>query len=66
MENHICNCCGGDLPPYEVWQVTRIHWLAKECPGHIDSRTGRCGGFADERLWALPAIKHGGKQAVRS
>jgi hypothetical protein len=41
-----CNCCGGDLPPYEVWEELRASGRGPDCDGTVDS-SGNCRAFAD-------------------
>lgn len=47
---HTCDCCGGQLPPREIWEANRDH--AGECTGSIEPQTGRCRAYADDDLWS--------------
>lgn len=44
-----CSCCGGDMPPREIWEARRNDSDA-ECTGSIDSQ-GRCRAWSDDSLW---------------
>jgi hypothetical protein len=44
-----CACCGGLLPPRDVWEANRDR--ADECTGSVDAQTGRCRSFAADELW---------------
>lgn len=48
-ENMTCQCCGGDLPDRETWELHRDE--AGECTGSIHPSTGRCRAYADDELW---------------
>ena len=47
-----CQCCNGDLPDLPIWEARRSE--GGECTGSVDSKTGRCKAFVDDRLWSLP------------
>ena len=49
-----CNCCGGDLPAYEIWESNRND--AGECDGSVDLDTGRCRAFKEDALWLREAV----------
>ena len=46
--NQTCGCCGGSMPPLEIWEANRSH--ADECTGGVDEH-GRCFSYSRESLW---------------
>lgn len=46
-----CDCCGGHLPPQEIWDANRNH--AGDCDGSVHPATDRCRAFADDDLWEM-------------
>lgn len=40
-----CSCCGGALPPYQVWEKLRQTGRGPDCDGAVDS-DGNCRAFA--------------------
>lgn len=49
-----CDCCGGKLPLWDVWETLRSSDNGLECTGSVDSR-GRCRAFSADD-WALNAM----------
>jgi len=51
-ENNLtCQCCGGSMPPREIWEARRDE--AGKCTGAPDGDTGRCVAWADDELWTI-------------
>ena len=50
-ENQTCQCCGGSMPPLEIWQARRDE--AGECTGAPDGDTGRCMAWVEDGLWTM-------------
>lgn len=45
-----CDCCGGRLPPQEIWELHRSDG-GPDCDGSVDAATGRCRAYADDSMW---------------
>lgn len=43
-----CDCCGGKLPPKDVYELVR-DWDCDsgDCDGSVDSDTGHCRAFSE-------------------
>ncbi len=48
MDTQTCHCCGGDLPPPDIWEAHREE--AGDCDGSV-TESGRCRAYADDSLW---------------
>ena len=47
-QTRTCQCCGGDLPAYDVWEANRDR--ADDCTGSVGEK-GRCRAFSRDELW---------------
>lgn len=45
-----CDCCGGLLPPTDIWEENCDY--ADDCTGSIDAN-GRCRAFSRDELWIV-------------
>lgn len=46
-----CQCCGGSLPPLDIWEANRN--AADDCNGSVDPDNGRCRAFSRDELWEV-------------
>jgi hypothetical protein len=42
----VCDCCGGYLPPIDVWETLRATGRGPDCDGSMDGN-GNCRAFGE-------------------
>lgn len=46
-----CDCCGGCMPPYYIWEANRDQ--ADDCTGAVHLKTLRCRAWVRDELWQI-------------